>query len=109
LDVVRDFLDVRDGVSAFLTLAERGRPGGVYNIASGRGYRVGELLDIMKGLARAPVRERVDSSKGRPVEEMVKIGDPAKLMALGWKPSYQIEKTLAEILDYWRALDGTGA
>lgn len=105
LEVVRDLLDVRDGVTAFATLAEQGRPGEVYNVASGRGYRIRDVLGMLKALARVPVRERVDPSKLRAIDEMVKIGDPARLVALGWRPSWVIERTLADILEYWRGTD----
>jgi len=103
LEVVRDLLDVRDGVEALVLLGERGRAGEVYNICSGRGYAIREVLDIMKKLARAPVREEKDPSRSRPMDEPVKIGDPLRLKALGWSPRYSIEATLGDILDYWRA------
>lgn len=109
LEVVRDFLDARDGVAALATLAERGRPGEVYNVASGRGYRVRDVLGILTSLSRAPVRERADPSMLRPIDETVKIGDPRRLMALGWRPSRAIEQTLADILEYWRSADGPAA
>lgn len=107
LDVVRDLLDVRDGASALCTLAERGRAGDVYNVASGRGHRLRAVLDMMKARARVPVVERLDPAKLRPVDEPVKIGDPAKLEALGWEPAYAIEATLTDILEYWRSRDGS--
>lgn len=102
LDVIRDLLDVRDGVEALWTLAERGRPGEVYNICSGTGYSLREAMSIYRALARAEVRERVDPARIRPIEEMVKIGDPARLTALGWSPRRPIRRTLEDILDYWR-------
>jgi GDP-4-dehydro-6-deoxy-D-mannose reductase len=107
LDVVRDLLDVRDGVSALCTMAERGRAGEAYNIASGRGQRLRAVLDMMKTRARVAVVERLDPTKLRPVDEPVKIGDPAKLEALGWKPGFALEETLTDILEYWRSRDGS--
>jgi GDP-4-dehydro-6-deoxy-D-mannose reductase len=102
LDVVRDLLDVRDGVGAFLCVAERGQAGEVYNICSGRGFSARDVLGLLKDLARAPVHERVDLAKLRPIEEMTKIGDPAKLIALGWQSVHPIRETLKDVLDYWR-------
>ena len=75
----------------------------MYNICSGRGYAIREVLDIMKKLARAPVREEKDPSRSRPMDEPVKIGDASRLKALGWSPRYSIEATLGDILEYWRA------
>lgn len=102
LEVVRDLLDVRDGVEALWALARRGQPGAVYNICSGTGYSLREVLSIYRGLARAEVRERVDPARIRPIEEMVKVGNPARLAALGWAPRRPIHRTLEDILNYWR-------
>jgi GDP-4-dehydro-6-deoxy-D-mannose reductase len=102
LDVVRDLLDVRDGIEAFQLLAEKGRPGDVYNICSGQGTSLRQVLDILKSLAGTPVRERTHESLLRPLDEMIRIGDPGKLLALGWRPKRSIKDTLKDILEYWR-------
>ena len=86
LDVVRDFLDVRDGVEAFWLLSQRGCLGDVYNVCSGRGYSLRDVISVYKNLASVEVRERLDLGRIRPIEEMVKVGDPTKLNALGWSP-----------------------
>lgn len=109
LEVVRDFLDVRDGVTALQVLAERGRPGEVYNICSGTGTSLRSILDVYRGLARVAVLERFDPSRIRPIDEMVKVGDPSRLLALGWSPRHMIRQTLADILEYWRDREGPGA
>lgn len=103
LDVVRDLLDVRDGAAALVTVAERGVAGEVYNVCSGRGYAVREMLEILKRLAKAPVTDKPDASRVRPIDEPVKIGDASRLKALGWSPQHSIESTLSDILEYWRA------
>lgn len=55
LDVTRDFLDVRDAVKAFYLIAERGVPGEVYNVCSGKGHRVGEIVEELQRLSKVPV------------------------------------------------------
>jgi GDP-4-dehydro-6-deoxy-D-mannose reductase len=102
LELVRDLLDVRDGVEALWLLSQHGRPGDVYNICSGRGYSLREVLSVYKSLAKVEVRERFDPSRTRPIDENVKIGDPSKLCKLGWSPQRSIVRTLEEILAYWR-------
>ncbi len=102
LEAVRDLLDVRDGAEALWLLAQKGGPGEVYNICSGRGYRVRDVLEMLKGFAKAPVSEYTDEALLRPLDEAVKIGDPAKLSALGWRPRHDIRETLKEVLAYWR-------
>ncbi|MFH0878144.1 MAG: GDP-mannose 4,6-dehydratase [Lentisphaerota bacterium] len=102
LGVVRDLLDIRDGVAAFRVIAESGQPGDVYNICSGTGYSLRSILDTMKGLSTANISDREDPARKRALDEPVRIGDPSRLKALGWEPSIPIEKTLADILAYWR-------
>jgi GDP-4-dehydro-6-deoxy-D-mannose reductase len=106
LDVVRDLLDVRDGVEALWLLANCGRMDEVYNICSGEGYNLQEVLSVYRKLAKVEVRERVDPSLIRPIDEMVKVGDSAKLRSLGWSPKRPIGQTLRDILEYWRQQEG---
>lgn len=103
LDVVRDFLDVRDGVDALLALAERGKTGTVYNISSGRGVRVGDLLEIFLRLAKTRITVTQDPERLRPLDEPVKIADNSRLRALGWTPRISLEESVAYILGYWRS------
>lgn len=103
LEIVRDLLDVRDGVEGLLTAIERGEPGGVYNICSGRGYRLREVLDLFKGMSKVALAEETDPALLRPVDEMVKTGDPSRLRGLGWAPRHELRESLAAILEYWRA------
>ena len=84
-------------------IAERGRVGDVYNICSGRGYSIREILEQFKSLAKVQVHSQVDPAKLRPIDEMVKVGDPAKLMALGWSPKHPLSETFKDMLEYWRA------
>jgi GDP-4-dehydro-6-deoxy-D-mannose reductase len=99
---IRDFLDVRDAVRAFWLLAESGSPGEVYNVCSGVGHTVREVLDIIVSLARRPVPVEEDPQRMRPADEPCIVGDNRKLRALGWAPELPLERTLADMLDYWR-------
>jgi GDP-4-dehydro-6-deoxy-D-mannose reductase len=51
LSARRDFVHVDDGAAAFRLLAEKGTPGGVYNIASGRAFSVGEALERLMAVS----------------------------------------------------------
>lgn len=104
LDVVRDFLDIGDGVAALATLAEKGEPGQAYNICSGRGCSLQEILAIYKDIAEVPVSETTDSSLVRRVDEMARIGSPEKLKSLGWLPETELRESLVRIIDYWRQM-----
>jgi GDP-4-dehydro-6-deoxy-D-mannose reductase len=103
LDVVRDFTDVRDVVRGYRLLAERGRPGEIYNLGSGRGTRLADALDTLTGLARAPITVFIDPARVRPVDQPLLVADPSRLRAAtGWEPQFSIAQTLADMLQYWR-------
>lgn len=105
LEVVRDFTDVRDVVRAYRLLAERGVPGEIYNLGSGRGTRLLDALDILRGLARTPIEVHVDPARVRPVDQPLLVADATKLRtATGWAPAYSIEQTLADMLNDWRGI-----
>ncbi|HET6574023.1 MAG TPA: GDP-mannose 4,6-dehydratase [Fimbriiglobus sp.] len=99
----RDVTDVRDMVAAFRLLIERGATGEVYNAGRGQTWRVGELLDRLVGMARVPVEVRQRVEPARKTDTAVTRADPRKLRrATGWAPRYELDRTLADVLEYWR-------
>jgi GDP-4-dehydro-6-deoxy-D-mannose reductase len=103
LDAVRDFTDVRDVVRAYWTLFERGQAGEVYNVCSGQGRRIHDLLDALVRSSKAKVEVQVDPERLRPSDLPVLIGDPRKLEdATGWQPRIPIEQSLHDLLRDWR-------
>jgi GDP-4-dehydro-6-deoxy-D-mannose reductase len=102
LEAVRDFTDVRDVVRAYWLLLERGEAG-VYNVCSGRGRRIRELLDLLLAQSTTRVEVRVDPDRLRPSDVPVQVGDPARLRAAtGWEPVIPLEQTLRDLLEDWR-------
>jgi GDP-4-dehydro-6-deoxy-D-mannose reductase len=107
LDAVRDFADVRDVVRAYWLLLDRGEAGAVYNVCTGRGRPVRELLDVLLAVSPARVEVKVDPARLRPSDVPVQVGDPAKLVAAtGWQPRIPLEQTLRDLLEDWRARVG---
>ncbi|HDR00465.1 MAG TPA: SDR family oxidoreductase [candidate division WOR-3 bacterium] len=103
LDAVRDFTDVRDTVRAYWLVIEKGEPGDVYNVATGKGWRIGAMLDILLGMAKVKVEVKPDPARMRPSDVELLLGDPAKLKAqTGWEPGYEFEQTMTDLLEYWR-------
>jgi len=104
LDIVRDFTDVRDVVRGYRLLAEKGAPGEIYNLGTGRGTKLADALQTLASLSGRPVEVHVDPARVRPVDQPLLIADPAKLRAAtGWEPRFTAEQTLADMLDDWRA------
>src|SRR5258705_5091068 len=103
LDARRDLTDVRDTVRAYQLILERGQPGRPYNICSGRAISIRELLDRMIARARVPVEVKVDPARYRPNDTPLLVGDPGRLQReLGWTAEIPIERTLDDLLEYWR-------
>ncbi len=110
LEPQRDFGDVRDIVYAYRLLMERGRAGEVYNIGPGRPRSVRELLDVMLAYARVPISVETDPARFRPSDVPVSYCDAGRLRAAtGWEPRIPFERTLADVLEDWRARVGKPA
>jgi len=103
LEAVRDFTDVRDMVRGYWLALSTGTPGEVYNISSGVGWRIGDILSTLISLANVSVDVVVDKHKLRPSDVPRLIGDSTKFRsATGWQPEISFEKTLEDILNFWR-------
>ena len=103
-DVVRDFIDVRDGVAALLLLLRAGTAGQAYNICRGSGTAIAELIAVYRSLATVAFDVQDDPALTRPVDEPVRIGDPGRIRALGWQPRIPLEQSLRDVLAYWRGI-----
>jgi len=100
LEVVRDFLDVRDVVQAYLGLLEHGESGRCYNVASGTGRHLGRCVEMLAERIGADVVPVVDPTLVRPADIPVLIGDASRLRArTGWTPQYSFEQTLQDLVD----------
>lgn len=100
LSPVRDYLDVRDVVSAYRALAARGTPGEVYNICSGRPLTMADGLRILVAAARVPVAVRRDPARDRPADTARLVGDNRKLRSqTGWGPVSDARTALLDLLD----------
>jgi GDP-4-dehydro-6-deoxy-D-mannose reductase len=103
LEAIRDFTDVRDMVRAYWLALEHGEPGEVYNIASGRGYTMRQVLDTLLDLAHVKVEVREDPARLRPSDVQVLLGDASRLRRIsGWEPTIPFDVTMKDLLEYWR-------
>ena len=102
LSAKRDLSDVRDVVRAYYLLMEKGRPGEVYNVCSGKAYKIETFLSTLLRFSSKHIQVR-KKGKSRPVEIPILLGDNSKIeKEVGWKPRITIHKTLKDTLDYWR-------
>lgn len=99
LNAQRDFLDVRDAVSAYETLLIKGKSGEIYEIASGKSYSLEEVIHRFKSLTTVnfEIKSQVSDKKEEQVE--IKL---LKIMKLGWKPAIPFEISLKDIINFYR-------
>ena len=98
----RDFTDVRDVVAAYRLLVERGVPGEVYNVCSGRDVAMSEVATRLLELAGVDLTLETDPSLVRPVDVPVLRGSAERLrVATGWEPHIPLAATLADVLTSW--------
>ena len=103
LDAIRDFTDVRDMVRAYWLALEKGIPGEVYNIASGKGWKIRDILERLLSLTEQNIDIQTDPNRLRPSDVMILIGDASKFRkTTGWEPRIPFEQTLRDTLNYWR-------
>ena len=100
----RDYSDVRDIVRGYWLLLERGEPGEVYNLCSGHSWSIQQVLDFVLNLSTVKgIEVKTDPARLRPSDVMILEGDPTKMhKATGWKVEIPFERTLTELVDYWR-------
>lgn len=98
LDTRRDFIDVRDAARALVALAQRGRPGQVYHVGTGRSHLVRDGLDRLRSFRHGPVRVEVDpalAARKGPDDsraDIRRIGEHT-----GWTPEVSWEQSLSDL------------
>ena len=90
-------------VDAYLLAAEKGIPGEVYNICSGKGHKIQDVLDTLLKFSKIKIKVQQDPARMRPSDVMMLIGDNSKFVKqTGWKQTIEFEQTLKDLLEYWR-------
>jgi len=103
LDAKKDFSDVRDIVIGYHMLMQKGRPGEVYNMGSGRSIKIADILGKLLAMARLEIVVEKDSSLFRPLETPDFVCDSTKMLTeTGWTPKISLDQSLKDTLDYWR-------
>lgn len=103
LEAIRDFTDVKDMVRAYHLLMTKGEIGEVYNIGSGFGIKVKDVLEKLTRMAKVKIQVVEDPARMRPVDNHFIVADNSKIVALGWHPAISIDQTLTRTLNYFRS------
>lgn len=99
---LRDISDIRDVVRAMWLVFEKGTPREPVNVGAGRSYSIGWIAEQLVRLARVKVTVAQDPALLRPTDEPDNRADVRRLQALGYAPTYPLERTIADALEFWR-------
>ena len=105
LDSMRTWADVRDAVRAYYMLVTVNPiPGEYYNIGGTFSCTVGEMLDYLLSLStRNDIKVKTEKSRLRPLDADLQVPDTSKFRKhTGWEPQIPFEKTMQDLLNYWR-------
>jgi GDPmannose 4,6-dehydratase len=105
LDSLRTWADVRDAVRAyFMLVTVDPKPGEYYNIGGTFTCTVKEMLNRLLSISTVKnIKVETEVSRLRPLDADLQVPDTAKFSAhTGWEPKIPFEKTMQDLLDYWR-------
>jgi len=105
LESMRTWADVRDAVRAYrLLVTVNPVPGAYYNIGGSFSCTVGDVLRHLLSLsARDDIEVVTDPERLRPIDADLQIPDTTKFRDhTGWVPEIPFERTMQDLLDYWR-------
>ena len=101
LDTARDFIDVRDGVSAMMLMIEKGVFGIPTNVCTGKAHTISEILSLLIEISGLEVEVVTDQSLLRPSDEPLLLGDNTIIRGLGWQQQHTMRATLEAVYADW--------
>lgn len=106
LDAERDYTDVRDMVQAYWLATEKCEFGSAYNICSGKVWKIKKVLEFLLSIStNKDIKTEQDQERMRPSDVQILKGDYSEFnKATGWEPKIPFEKTLTDLLNYWREI-----
>ena len=100
IEVIRDFLDVRDVVDIYYTLLMEGKSAEVYNVCSGVGIKLRDIIEKAAKTLDIDVQINIDSARIRTTDATVIIGDNSKIRKeFGWTPKFTLDETIKDMIN----------
>lgn len=101
VDIIRDFVDVRDVVRAYYLLLQKGHKGEIYNICTGKSKTLREVISIIAQCLNIEITIERDPDLYRPSDNPVVYGDYSKInAAIDWHPNYSLEESIQSMINY---------
>jgi GDPmannose 4,6-dehydratase len=110
LNSLRTIADVRDAVRAYhLLVTVNPVKGGYYNIGGTYSCTIGDILNFLLDLSpmKSQIKIEIDPARLRPIDADLQIPDTSKFSNhTGWSPQIPFQKTMEDLLEYWRTRIG---
>ena len=104
LSPVRDYLYVTDVARAYRYILDRGHSGSIYNVCTGQGSSIGDMVRMLIEISGLSIRLEVDPDLFRPADVEFQVGNPSRLQSLlGWKPEVNRFDGLKKLFSWWEA------
>ncbi|MCL2259921.1 MAG: GDP-mannose 4,6-dehydratase [Fibromonadales bacterium] len=101
ISVIRDFIDVRDVVSAYFALFSNGKAGECYNVCSGKGHSLKEVIEMFAKIFDVKIITETDPKRVRPLDNKIIIGSFEKIKEYtGWEPKFSLEESLRDVVGF---------
>ncbi|MCM1237691.1 MAG: GDP-mannose 4,6-dehydratase [Ruminococcus flavefaciens] len=105
LSIIRDFVDVRDVVRAYYDLLLYGKSGEMYNVCSGVGNKLSDIVSLIADMLEIEVDTAVNPDFVRLNDNHVIVGSNEKINRdIGWKPMILIDTTIRDMIDCYKKL-----
>jgi len=102
LSIIRDFVDVRDVVRAYYWLLQMGRTGELYNICSGKGVQLNDLITIMSDILQINVKLETNPDLVRPSDNKIIYGTYYKIADhIKWRPKIPLNQSIYDLIEWW--------
>ncbi|HWD92934.1 MAG TPA: GDP-mannose 4,6-dehydratase [Verrucomicrobiae bacterium] len=96
----RDFIDIRDAVAAYWAICEKGIPGGIYNVCTGKTASIRALVDLFRQCADGPRRIQSEAARSRKNDFSRVCGDNTRLLKLGCRPKISLKQSVRDMLEH---------
>ncbi len=106
LNSLRTIADVRDAVRAYhMLLTVNPTAGEYYNIGGTYTCEIGDVLNTLIAMStmKDDIRIVTDPERLRPIDANLQVPNTNKFFKhTGWKPEIPFDKTMSDLLNYWR-------
>lgn len=101
-DNVRDYVHLEDICSMAMNAAVPRRPFDIFNVGTGQGHSVNDILAILQDCYGAPFQIQTDAARGRWLMDWAVLDCSRARQEFGWSPAIDLRAGIAGMLSAWR-------